>query len=91
MLKTLLNADVDEMTEDMRRYDREMHVAFYYPRVYWIYNALTVKLPAYFHRYITCRLFDHDIEMDSYATPDSGAEYWWCKRNCGHSGHHIYY
>ncbi len=41
-------------------------------------------------RMALCWWFDHDLEMEGWATPDTGGESWQCKR-CGHGGSHTYY
>lgn len=91
MLTSLLNADADQMRHDMQQWEFECSLAQSWPRVYAIYCLFNVKLPSWWHRNVTCRLFDHDLENDSVFGPDSGTEILYCKRNCGYSWHHIYY
>lgn len=83
MHDNLLDSDIKEMAQDMRKYDKEMVLATYYPRIYAIRCFFMIKLPGYFAKYVTCQIFGHDEECEDWATPDYGGMSWYCKRNCG--------
>jgi hypothetical protein len=61
------------------------------PKVmFWRVVYFSSFLYQYFISCTVCRYKGCDIEVDGWATPDTGGEDWYCKR-CGKGGTHIYY
>jgi len=91
MITTLLDADLEESDRENEAHYQDMRFMMAHPKIWQVKTLFLVDLPSFFHRNITCKLFDHDIQMDGWFGPDSGGEDWWCKRGCGFGGRHIYY